>query len=146
MFKKTHGATSGNKWTRTYSAWKNMKSRCSCKSRPDFKFYGGRGISFVKKWRKFENFIEDMGDCPKGLTLDRINTNGNYSKKNCRWIPQEEQKANMRSNVFLSFRGKRLHLSAWAREIGIPEDAVWYRHSQGWPVKKILTKPLGRWA
>ena len=75
-----------------YKVWVNMHSRCNSTD-PN---YGGRGITVCKRWAKFEAFYEDMGDVPKGMTLDRKNTNGNYSKRNCRWATYTEQLANRR--------------------------------------------------
>lgn len=141
-----HGATKKNKWTRTYQAWKNMKARCFNKNGPDYKFYGERGITVCDEWKSsFRTFLADMGECPEGLTLDRTDHNGNYEKKNCRWITQKEQKANTRRNVFLTLNGETLHLSAWAERVGMSADTIWARYKAKWPARKIIERPLGRW-
>ena len=78
----THGM-----WgTRSYFAWAEMKKRCDNPKQVFYYRYGGRGISYQEDWSDFENFYRDMGDCPPGLELDRINNNGNYTKENCRWV------------------------------------------------------------
>ena len=77
--------------TRTYQIWEGMKRRC----RPDlaevFPYHAGKGITYCEAWEKFENFFKDMGECPEGLSLDRIDVNGNYCKENCRWATNSVQ-------------------------------------------------------
>lgn len=95
----THGHTSNHKNSKTFNAWVNMKKRCFDKNNKSYHNYGGRGITVCDRWMKFENFLEDMG-CPSSeLTLDRINTDGNYEPSNCRWATQKEQQNNRRNNV-----------------------------------------------
>jgi hypothetical protein len=88
----THGMSS----TREFSSWSAMLARCENKNHPHFKDYGGRGISVCNRWRKFSNFYADMGPRPRGLTLDRINNDGNYEPGNCRWADWFQQAANRR--------------------------------------------------
>ena len=83
-----------------YTAWTNMIQRCTNLKRDTWKYYGGRGIKVCRRWRKsFAAFFADMGKRPKGKTLDRRNPNGHYTKRNCRWVTWEIQRANRRSSA-----------------------------------------------
>ena len=92
----THGDTIGKK-TPEYKAWLGMKERCYNKNHTNYKDWGGRGIKVCKRWiNSFPNFLKDMGRKPKGTLLDRINNNGNYTPKNCRWATMQQSNKNRR--------------------------------------------------
>lgn len=83
--------------SREYNSWAKMTQRCRNKENPKYNDYGGRGITICDRWKEsFENFLEDMGYCPEGLSLDRIDVNGNYEPGNCRWTDNTEQSYNQR--------------------------------------------------
>lgn len=93
---RSHGMTE----TPLYTAWVNMKGRCNNPNNPDYRIYGGRGIRVCDKWEgSFEAFYRDMGETwQQGLTLDRIDSNGNYEPGNCHWVPMSEQWKTRRSH------------------------------------------------
>ena len=89
----THGLS---KTSGAYRSWLSMRSRCLYPTHKDWHNYGGRGITFCRRWERFENFYADMGERPPGLTLDRKDNDKGYSKSNCRWATRSEQARNQR--------------------------------------------------
>jgi hypothetical protein len=101
----THGQ--GGK-TPAYHSWCGMIQRCTNPNSKAFPNYGGRGITVCERWRKFENFYADMGAKPEGLSLDRINNDGNYEATNCRWATRSQQAQNRRGVYSPEIRAKIL--------------------------------------
>lgn len=89
-----HGHTKNLTCSRTYRSWKSMIQRCTNPNVPRFNRWGGRGIKVCDRWADFENFLADMGERPVGMSLDRINNDGNYEPGNCRWATPTEQRMN----------------------------------------------------
>jgi hypothetical protein len=86
--------------TPIHRTWANMKGRCTNKTHTLYPQYGGRGISVCKRWSEhFWHFYEDMGDRPEGMTLDRIDNDGDYEPSNCKWSTQQEQTQNRSTNT-----------------------------------------------
>jgi hypothetical protein len=111
------------------------------KSWPD---YGGRGIKICDSWKKFENFLADMGERPAGMQLDRVDNNGNYEPSNCRWSTPTQNCNNRRSSHYIEHNGERRTISQWARVAGIPRDTLTFRLDSGWSVSEALSTPVKR--
>lgn len=113
----THGKT----MTKAYESWASMIQRCTNPKKKQFANYGGRGIKVCDRWLKFENFLADMGECPSGKSLDRINNDGDYEPGNCRWATRKEQMRNRRNNVWCDLNGVRMVRKDVRRLLGISE-------------------------
>lgn len=123
-----------------YWSWQNMKRRCDCPNNPDYKYYGARGISYDPKWKAYEGFAEDMLPIyKKGLTLDRIDTNGNYTKENCRWVTIVEQQNNKTTSKLITINGVTRTLKDWTTISSIKPSTVRARYYvYGWSIEKSL--------
>lgn len=94
-YKHGHSKREGN--TGTYISWLAMHTRCNNPKATDYEYYGGRGIKICERWNSsFDNFLADMGEKPKGLTIDRIDNSGNYEPGNCTWATRHHQMQNTR--------------------------------------------------
>lgn len=118
----THGMTR----TRTHTIWVRMRGRCMNPNDNSYGDYGGRGIKVVERWMSFQHFLDDMGECPKGYSLERDDVNGNYEPTNCRWIPRRDQANNTRRTLWLEYQGRRMNMSQWAREFEMSVPAMYY--------------------
>ena len=132
---KTHGM----RRTKIYNTWSLMKARCLNKNSPNYRYYGGRGITICAKWLTFENFYKDMGNVPKGKSLDRKNNNKGYCKSNCKWSTPKEQANNRGNSHLLTYKGKTQTISQWAEELGIKCHTLYSRiNNYNWDVEKAL--------
>jgi len=130
----THGMT----YTKLYVDWIQMRKRCKNKKNKSYKNYGARGITVCDRWLKFENFYRDMGDKPEGLTLERIDNNGNYEPNNCKWATRKVQANNSRRNVIIEYLGQKKNIAQWAKDLGIKYNTLVQRLQRHWPIKKAL--------
>lgn len=138
------GRTHGKSKATTYNTWRHMRARCSKPTHEAYANYGGRGIAVCARWSSFENFYTDMGECPPGASLDRIDVNGDYSPDNCRWATPVIQARNMRSNKVLAFNGESKCLSEWCESLALCYRTVNTRLLRGWSVERALTTKTGR--
>jgi AP2 domain-containing protein len=125
---KTHGDTAGGRFSREYSAWAHAIQRCTNPNDRGFKNYGGRGIRICERWlNSYEAFLEDMGRCPEGHMLDRIDNGGNYEPGNCRWTTRTMQNRNRRNSQYIAYQGQTKHVVEWAAEFGMTRHALYKR-------------------
>lgn len=128
----------GQHGTLTYSRWKSMRQRISDPQRA--KYYAH--VACCDRWQSFENFLADMGECPSGHTLDRIDNQRGYEPGNCRWATMAQQNANRTNVVSLTHNGKSQSVADWAREIGIAANVLRQRIYLGWDDERVLTTPV----
>lgn len=128
---------------RLYSIWHNMKSRCYYTHAEKYKYYGGRGITVCDEWRDdfnaFYNWAINNG-YKDDLTLDRIDSNGNYEPKNCRWATIAEQNNNSKKNNYIAYNGETKTAAQWAREYGIEPHLFNTRIRRGWSFERACKK------
>lgn len=130
--------------TPLYKTWSCMKSRCLRKNNPSYPAYGGRGIKICNEWLTFAGFVKDMGSSfREGLSIERIDNDGNYCKENCRWATDKEQANNRRSNRLLGFMGEVKTLAIWSDLLGIKRTTISQRIDvYGWSVAEALSKSI----
>lgn len=134
---RTHGLTK----TPTWMSWHAMRTRCLTPTAADYPKYGGRGIGICREWDSYERFLADMGERPRNMTLDRIDPNGDYTPRNCRWATNLQQQRNRRKTVFLEVNGERRSLSEWAELRGFSHIAFYKRYAAGWTDEAIVNTP-----
>ena len=133
--KKTHGMGG----TPIYKTWVDMLRRCNNPKCKKYHDYGGRKITVIDRWLKFENFHEDMGPRPDGSSLDRINNDGNYGPDNCRWSTALEQNDNRRNTVMINGEP----LAVVARRHGMSRSVLYQRYViLGWTLEEALNTPV----
>jgi hypothetical protein len=121
-----------------------MKTRCYNENNEHYARYGERGIRICDRWlNSFENFVEDMGECPKGFTIERIDNNGSYEPGNCRWATTAEQNVNKRNNWNLQYNGLNLNRKHWATISGIPFGTLRSQLKRGLSLAECFHKQGG---
>lgn len=126
----------------TYGTWMAMKMRCTNTSSDHYQYYGARGIKVCERWSNFMLFLEDMGERPDGMTIDRINSDGDYEPGNCKWSTDIEQANNKRNSRVLEMDGISMTVSEWGRKLDVPSKVIFRRIYKGWDAKEALTTPI----
>lgn len=125
-----------------YNTWHKMVGRCTRKNNQDYAYYGARGIKVCQRWMNFESFSKDMLPTWRpGLTLERIDNNGNYEPSNCQWATRKVQANNSRRVHFIEFNGRTQSVSDWSIELKISRLTLTSRILKGWPLERALTTP-----
>lgn len=142
VIKRKHGCSrrvSGR--TREYRIWAGMLNRCRNPKSSFFHRYGGRGITVCERWLDFRNFLADMGIAPAGMSLDRIDNDGNYELGNCRWATSAQQYANTSKNRNVTINGATYCLTEWCRITGVNYSTAVARHKRGCSPQEIFALP-----
>lgn len=138
---RTHGATTGRKATQLYQVWANMLARCKNKKAWAYKYYGAKGVRVCDEWKdyaEFEKWATENGYAP-GLSIDRIDVNGNYCPENCRWATATQQANNQTKNRRIEAFGSARTIAEWACELKIPYDRLYYLLSKnGWSIERAV--------
>lgn len=127
-----------------YKIWAAIIQRCTNPNHKHWKYYGGKGITVCKEWRKFEDFNEDMGKKWKpGLQIERKNNDEGYFLENCCWATRKQQARNRKSNCPETYKGKTQCIVAWAEEFNIHPRTLHHRiRKLGWSIEKALTTTI----
>ena len=123
-----------------YWIWTGMRNRCRNPRAKPWKDYGGRGIRVCKRWDSYAKFAADMGPRPSPKhTLERIDNDGDYTPKNCRWATRKEQSLNLRNTRWVMIEG--VEYKAWqlAERSGLKADTIIERAAQGLPLAEVLS-------
>ena len=134
--KPTKQPIHGKSYSRTYRIWTGMLARCRQPKHSSYQWYGAIGISVCERWLKFENFLEDMGEAPDGLSIERRDNKIGYCPENCHWADNAAQHRNYAQNVNVTIGGIVRCLADWADIAGVGRDVVYGRRRTGWPLER----------
>lgn len=132
--------------TRLYEIWRQMHRRCYGENTKAYPLYGGRGITVCDEWKEYKSFEKWAleNGYSDGLTIDRIDVNGNYCPDNCRWATVKQQANNRRSNHLVSYNGETHTVSEWADKYSVNQVKLWNRlNTRNWDLKSSI-EALGR--
>jgi len=132
----------GDSKSRLYNVWRGILKRCNNPNNHAYENYGGRGIKICEQWEhSYEKFMKWSFEngYEEGLSIDRIDNDGNYEPSNCRWVTASEQSRNKRDNVLITYKGKTYCMTDWAKIIGINVDTLWRRINEyGFSAKEAV--------
>lgn len=137
-----HGHSGKRRVSPEYHSWASMIQRCTNPRRYSYKHYGGKGVKVCDRWRKFENFLADMGARPPGTSLDRIDVDGDYKPENCRWADNVTQARNSVQVVWVEIDGERRRLVEWCELRRLSINTVRARvKTHGWSYPQAIMTP-----
>lgn len=134
----------GMSHTVEHRAWIAMHRRCSDQNEKCYKNYGGRGIRVCDRWTTFLPFLEDMGKCPLGHSIERNDVDGNYTPDNCRWATDVEQARNTRRNHWLTINAETLCIAEWSERSGVKAPTIRYRLRAGQTAYSAVFTPVSK--
>lgn len=135
--------THGDHSSHLHNVWCAMRRRCRNRNNKDFSHYGGRGIQVCAEWDSnflcFKEWALSNGYA-EGLTIDRIDVDGNYKPENCRWISMKEQSNNRSNSRYITHNGETHTIQEWSEILDIPYTTLYMRFRNGWSADKALNK------
>lgn len=124
-----------------YTIWHGIKVRCYCRTSPNYKIYGAKGIRMCKEWKNdpwsFLNWADSSGFKP-GLSIERLDCFGNYNPENCTWIPREEQNWNKMNTFWVRWNRKKISLGELVQNHNLIYQTVFKRLRRGWTLKQAI--------
>lgn len=132
---------------RLYHIWSSMKQRCNREAAISYKYYGAKGVKVTDEWYDYNVFREWAlkNGYAEDLTLDRIDSNGDYCPENCRWTTRKVQQRNTSYNAVFTFNGETHCMREWSEITGISYDALQHRYHRNWDVERMLTTPTNKY-
>lgn len=127
-----------------YGVWKSMRQRCRDPKHNRSKYYLEKGIRICEEWNSYSAFRDwaIRSGYNEGLSIDRINPDGNYEPNNCRWATPKTQSNNQTRNKRFTIGGETKTMAEWAEVAGIPKDTMKRRIYKGWSIEKAITTPV----
>ncbi len=126
-----------------YCSWKGMLMRCYNVKGRDYSAWGGRGIRVCERWHQYIGFLEDMGPTwRRGLSIERLDNNGDYTPENCIWATMAQQANNRRNTVNITVDGVTLTATQWERRLGFRPTTIHARLKRGWTPEAAVKTPL----
>jgi len=126
----------------TYNSWKCMRSRCNNPCGKDIAVYGPKKLEYESAWDDFDIFVDDMGNRPDGMTLDRIDNALGYFRGNVRWADATTQQRNKSNNIYFTYLGETLVLQEWIDRSGMNKSTFHDRIRRGWNIRETLETPI----
>lgn len=141
--KTSHGMNN----TKLNSVWRDMRYRCNNSNSDFYENYGGKGVKVCEEWGDFVVFYKwaTTNGYAEGLSIDRIDVDGDYEPSNCRWVDMKTQQRNKGNNRKVEYKGKVLCLTEWSEVTGLHPKTIAYRLNSGWSIEEALTKPKGKY-
>lgn len=133
---------------RIRNIWHQMRRRCYDPSADSYKYYGGKGVRICEQWNDDFNAFYDWSlshGYESRLTIDRIDSSGNYEPSNCKWSTMKEQDNNRSNNIIIEYLGESHTIPEWSEILGIAQHVIRTRLDRGWSIEETMTRKVGKY-